>query len=367
MKTKIPVAKPYIDQEDISQVVEVLRSGCLALGPKLIQFERNFANYIGAKYACAVSSGTAGLHIAVKALGLQKGDEVVTSPFSFIASCNCLLYEGVEPVFADIEEETFNIDPEKIEGVINRKTKAILVVHIFGQSARMNAIMKIAAKYKLRIIEDACESVGADYKGKKTGSWGDAGVFAFYPNKQMTTGEGGMLVTDRKDIYELSLSLRNQGRGKDSDWLAHERLGYNYRMDEMSASLGITQLAKLGWMIEEKAKVAALYNKYLSDLTEVVLPKLGGHNTQSWFVYVVRVRNGRRDKVMQYCTDNGIQTKPYLPTIHLQPFMKRQFGYSEGDFPVAERVSSETLALPFYIGLKERDIKKICGVLKKAL
>ena len=258
MKIKIPLARPYIDKEDRLGVDRVLKSGILSLGPRLRQFEQDFANYLGVKHACAVSSGTAGLHIAVRALGLKKGDKVITSPFSFIASSNCLLYEGVRPVFVDVEEETFNIDPSKVERAIGRKTKAILVVHIFGQSADMDPIIQIAKKYKLKIIEDACEAVGSSYKGKKTGTLGDVGIFAFYPNKQMTTGEGGMLTTNSEGIYKLALSLRNQGRSLKNDWLVHERLGYNYRMDEMSASLGITQLRKLDWMISEKNKIANL-------------------------------------------------------------------------------------------------------------
>lgn len=264
MKIKIPLSKPYIDKSDRTGVDEVLKSGILSLGPRLKKFEQDFASYLGVKYSCGVSSGTAGLHIAVKALGIRKGDEVITSPFSFIASSNCLLYEGIKPVFVDIEEKTFNIDPSKIEKAITKKTKAILVAHIFGQSADMDSILEIAKTYKLKIIEDACESVGSTYKDKKTGSLGDVSVFAFYPNKQMTTGEGGILTTNSESIYKLALSLRNQGRSLKNDWLTHERLGYNYRMDEMSASLGITQLKKLDWMIQEKEKIANLYFKHLS-------------------------------------------------------------------------------------------------------
>jgi len=367
MEIQIPVAKPYIDDLDRRGVDEVLRSGILALGPKLRQFEQDFAKYLGVKYACAVSSGTAGLHIAVKTMGLKNGSGIITSPFSFIASSNCLLYENLKPVFVDIEEKTFNIDPTKIEKAINKNIKAILVVHIFGQSADMDPIIKLSKKYKLKIIEDACESVGSTYRGLKTGTLGDVSVFAFYPNKQMTTGEGGMLTTNNRNVHELALSLRNQGRSIKNDWLSHERLGYNYRMDEMSASLGITQIGKLDWMIGERNKIANLYNKYLSELDGVVLPQVAKSNSQSWFVYVIRITKGKRDEVLNYLLKKGVQTKAYLPTIHLQPFMKREFGYKKGDFPVAEKVSSETLALPFYIGLKEKDIKYICDTLRDIL
>jgi len=367
MKIKIPAAKPYIDDLDRKGVDEVLKSGILALGPNLKKFEEDFSNYLGVKYACAVSSGTAGLHVAVKSLGLKKDDEVITSPFSFIASSNCLLYENVKPVFVDIDEETFNMDPEKIEKAITKKTKTILVVHIFGQSAQMDPIIRLAEKYKLKIIEDSCESVGSNYKKSKTGTLGDVSVFAFYPNKQMTTGEGGIITTNRKDIYELSLSLRNQGRNLNSDWLTHDRLGYNYRMDEMSASLGVTQLKKLDWMIEEKAKIAFLYNKYLSNIKSIILPKTTKGNTHSWFVYVIRITNGKRNQTMNALLKRGIQTKAYLPVIHLQPFMKKEFGYRKGDFPISEKVSSETLALPLYIGLKDEDIKIVCDKIKKLI
>lgn len=367
MKIKIPLAKPYIDKEDRYGVDEVLRSGILSLGPRLKRFEQDFANYLGVKYACAVSSGTAGLHIAVKALGLKKGDEVITSPFSFIASSNCLLYEGVRPVLVDIEENTFNIDPKKIKKAITKRTKAILVVHVFGQSADMDPIIKIARKYKLKIIEDACESLGSSYKGKKTGTLGNVSVFAFYPNKQMTTGEGGMLTTNDNKIYELALSLRNQGRSLKNNRIVHERLGYNYRMDEMSASLGVTQLKKLDWMIKERKKIANLYFKHLSKIKNIIPPIIANYNSSSWFVYVIRITNGKKDKVMKYLINKGIETKNYLPPIHLQSFMKKWFGYKIGDYPITEKVASETLALPLFIGLKESDIKLVSQTLQNAL
>lgn len=231
----------------------------------------------------------------------------------------------------------------------------------------MDPIIQIVRKYKLKIIEDACESVGSKYKGKKTGALGDVGIFAFYPNKQMTTGEGGILTTNNESIYKLALSLRNQGRSLENNWLVHERLGYNYRMDEMSASLGITQLKKLDWMIQEREKIANLYFKHLSKINDIIPPKIADYNSSSWFVYVIRITNGKRDKVMEYFLNRGIQTKNYLPPIHLQPFMKQWFCYKKGGYLITEKIASETLALPFFIGLKESDVKLISQILQDAL
>lgn len=374
IKKIIQIARPYIDKADKKGVLEVLESGWLSLGPKYKQFEQKMASYVGAKYAVAVSSGTAGLHVAVLALGLKEGDEVITSPFSFVASSNCLLYERVKPVFVDIEEETFNLDPDKIEAAITKKTKAILVIHIFGQSARMDKIMKIARKYHLKVIEDSCESLGATFKGKMTGTFGDIGVYSFYPNKQMTTGEGAIIVTNSRKLYELCDSLRNQGRrlreskkGKDWDWLMSERIGYNYRMDEMSAALGITQLQKLDWMVGERRKIVRMYEKSLGNIKNIIIPVVAKDRTHTWFVYVVRVLNGNRDKLMKDLSSSGIQVRPYLPVIHLQSFMKKIFGFKKDNFPVSEKVSSETLALPFYIGLKKVEILYITEEIRKML
>src|SRR3989338_7804665 len=313
---KYPIAKPYIRKEELAAVAKVLRSGVLSIGPEVVEFEKNFARRVGSKFACAVSSGTAGLHLALLAAGIKKGDEVITSPFSFIASANAILYVGAKPVFADVDIVTFNIDPEKIEKNINKKTKAILPVHIFGQAAEMKPILQLAKKYRLKIIEDACESLDAKHHGRKVGTFGESAVFAFYPNKQMTTGEGGMVVTNDKKIDALCRSLRNQGRSGNMQWLYHERLGYNYRMDEMSAALGRVQLEKLDWLIAEKL---------------------------------------------------GISTKAYLPSIHLFSFYKKLFKYKRGDFPVSEAVSDCSLALPFYIGLKEKDIKIISNIVVATL
>ncbi len=364
---KYPIAKPYIDDSDIRGVTQVLKSGWLSLGPKYKEFEQEFAKYTGAKYALAVSSGTAGLHLAIKALNLKPGDEVITTPFSFVASSNCLLFESVKPVFVDIDQQTFNMDPLKIEAVITPRTKAILVVHVFGKPCDMARIMKIAKKHKLKVIEDACESLGSKIDSKMSGTIGDVGVYSFYPNKQMTTGEGAIIVTNSKKVFELCDSMRNQGRALRSskfslewNWLISERLGYNYRMNEMNAALGLTQLKKLNWMIGKRMEVASWYEDNLSKKSEIILPKkeLDGYN---FFVYVVRFTNGDRNKIMDKLNKEGIQTRPYFPVIHLQPFMKKMFGFKKGNFPIAEKVASQTLALPFYIGLKKTDVEHICN------
>ncbi|MEY2703738.1 MAG: hypothetical protein RLY43_2377 [Bacteroidota bacterium] len=359
---KYPIAKPYINQREKQLVLEVLNSGNLSLGPKYKEFEEKFAQKIGTKYACSVSSGTAGLHLAMIAAGIKEGDEVITSPFSFIASANAILYVGAKPVFVDIDPITYNIDVSKIEKKINKKTKAILVVHIFGQATDMGPVLKIAKKYKLKIIEDACESIMAKYDGKNVGTFGESAVFAFYPNKQMTTGEGGMIVTDNKKVYEICSSLRNQGRSPNMQWLDHKYLGYNYRMDEMSAALGIAQLEKLDFMIKERQRICLSYNKYFSKYEDLVrIPKIGKGNTHTWFVYVLAIKNKKikRDEVIKDLYNIEVATKPYLPSIHLFDFYKKKFKYKRGDFPLSESVSNSTIALPLYIGLKDKDIKEI--------
>lgn len=364
-KIKIPIARPYIDDGDRHEVMSVLKSHTLSQGPYLLEFEKNFAKFVGSSGGCAVSSGTAGLHLAVKALGIGDGDEVITSPFSFVASSNCLLYERAIPVFVDIEETTFNIDQKKIEAAITKKTKAILVVDIFGQTAQMDKITEIARKHNLKIIEDACESLGAKYKGKDAGTFGDVGVFAFYPNKQMTTGEGGMIVSNSENLLGLVKSLRNQGRSEGDRWLESEILGFNYRLDEMSAALGVSQLKKLPFMIEGRIRVAESYNQGLAGVDWIKTPGIGSDRTHTWFVYVIRVGNGKRDILIKRLAEKGIQTRNYLPSIHLQPFMKKVFGFKKGDFPICEKISSETLALPIFVGLSSKDIKYVCDEIKK--
>lgn len=364
----IPLSKPFIGEEEMNAVRDVLRSGQLSLGPKVIEFEKMFASLIGVKYAAAVNSGTAGLHLCIKALGLKEGDEVITSPFSFIASANSIIYEGAKPVFADIGENTLNIDPGKIEEKITKKTKAILAVHIFGQPCEMDKIMNIAKKHSLAVIEDACEAVCAEYKGRKAGTFGIASVFAFYPNKQITTGEGGMVCTNDEKIHSAAKMLRNQGRKEDGGWLSHEAIGYNYRLNEMSAALGVEQLKKLKKILEMREAVAEKYNEKLKHIKGVTILGKIKDTKRSWFVYVIRLdKNIDRKKIIEQLKAEGISTNIYLPPIHLQPIYKKMFGYKEGDFPVCERVSSSTLALPFYTQMADEEINYVCEKLKIAI
>lgn len=363
-----PLAKPSIEKEEELAVLEVLRSGVLSMGPKVEEFEKHFAKFAGTKYAVAVSSGTAGLHLALIGAGIAEGDEVITTPFSFVASANAILYVGANPVFVDIEPVTYNIDPDKIESAITPKTKAILVVHILGQSSAMEKIMDIAKKHNLKIIEDACESIGATYRGKRVGTFGESAVFAFYPNKQMTTGEGGMVVTNDLKLSKLFKSLRNQGRGEDKVWLDHERLGYNYRMDEMSAALGIVQLRKIDTFIAERRKIALWYEQCLSHSPLLVgTPRTLQGNTHTWFVYVVLLLRGNRNDVIKRLEKKGIAAKPYFPSIHLFSFHQKRFGFTKGDFPISEGVSAQSLALPFYSGLTRKDVQFICDTLVAVL
>ncbi len=364
-----PMAKPYLGDREKELVNEVLDSGILSIGPKVEKFEKKFAEIIGTKYACGVNNGTAGLHLAMLAAGVGEGDEVITSPFSFIASANSILYVGARPIFVDIEEKTNNIDPAKIEAVITPKTKAILVVHIFGQAADLDPIMNIAKKHNLLVIEDACESICATYKGKTVGTFGQSSVFAFYPNKQMTTGEGGMVCTNDKNVYEYCKSLRNQGR-EGMEWLDHKYLGYNYRLDEMSAAVGIAQLEKINWFVKERQKIADLYNKEFAKFSNLVkIPVVADGNTHTWFVYVVQLLNNNldRNQVMFKLRDLGVSSKEYLPSIHLFKVYKERFGYIGGEFPISEMVSNRSLALPFYIGLTKDDVKYIVESLIKIL
>ncbi|MBT8195670.1 MAG: DegT/DnrJ/EryC1/StrS family aminotransferase, partial [Bacteroidia bacterium] len=285
---KIFLSRPNIGEEEIKAVTEVLKTDQLALGPKAELFEKLFASLTNTKYAVAVNSGTSGLHLAVRALDIKDGDEVITTPFSFIASANCMLFEKAIPVFVDVEEETYGMNPDLIEAAITPRTKAILPVHVFGQCCKMDEIEKIAKKHNLKIIEDACESPLATHNNRQAGSFGDCSVFAFYPNKQMTTGEGGMITTNDEALYNLFLSLRNQGRGNSLEWLTHTRLGYNYRISEISAAIGVEQTKKLPRFIEEKRELANKYNFVLGNINGLTTPITGKSNTHSWFVYSVR-------------------------------------------------------------------------------
>ncbi len=359
---------PYITNDEIQAVVKVLKSGQLSLGEETLRFEQETAKYVGAKYAVSTSSGTTALHLSVIASGIKAGDEVITSPFSFVASTNCFLYEGAKPVFVDIDPETLNLDINKIEEKITKKTKAILGVDIFGYPAEWTELLRLAKKYNLKIIEDAAEALGAEYQGKKLGSLGHPTVFAFYPNKQMTTGEGGMVVMNDKKMYQLIKGLANQGRGPDMQWLRHPYLGFNYRMSEIQAAIGRVQLKKLDQFLTKRDKVAEWYQEKLKTIKGVSLIKANDKDhKRSWFVYVIKLdKNIDRDKIIKSLIKAGIPTKAYLPSIHLQPYMKK-YGYKKGDLPVCEAVSDLTLALPFYTDMKEKTVDQVCQRLQSTL
>lgn len=369
---KVPLSRPWVTKEDIEAVEEVLMTPNLSLGPKLVDFENMLAKVAQRKYAVAVNSGTSALHLIVKSSGIKEGDEVITTPFSFIASSNSILFENAKPVFVDIRSDTYNIDPDLIEMSITDKTKAILAVDVFGQPADWDEISEIAKKYHLKLIEDSAESIGSEYRGMKAGSFGDAAIFGFYPNKQITTGEGGVVVADREDVYKLSKSMRNQGRGEGDTWLEHMRLGYNYRIADINCALGISQLQRLDEIIEKRSQLANLYYEKLKDIEEVVTPYIAPTTTKmSWFVYVVllnkKFNRVQRDAVIEKLAALGVESREYFSVIHLQPFYRKKFGFKKGDFPIAESISERTIALPFYTMMNEEEVDYVVESLKKAL
>jgi len=366
---RIGMSAPDIGPREIERVVEVLHSGVLSIGPVVEQFEQRVAAYVGAAAGVAVSSGTAGLHLCVAAAGIGPGDEVITTPFSFVASANCVLYERATPVFVDVDADTGNIDPALVAEHITPRTKAIIPVHVFGQPADMDPIVELARRHGLTIIEDACEAIGAEYKGRRAGTLGDAGIFAFYANKQITTGEGGMLVTNRTDWARTFASLRNQGRDEMNGWLDHARLGYNYRMTELSAAIGVAQMERIDELLANRARVAAAYTKRLARVEGVEVPHIAKTTTRmSWFVYVVRLDPSiDRDRIMRALAADGIAARAYFPAIHLQPLYRSRFGYAEGAFPIAERVSRSSLALPFHGRLSDSDVDYVCDRLQVLL
>jgi len=369
---KISLAKQDITEKEIGAVLNVLKSPYLALGPRLGEFERKIAKFIGVKYAVAVNSGTSALHLIVRAMDIKDGDEVITTPFSFIASSNCILYEKAKPVFVDINPQTLNIDFQRIEKAITKKTKAILAVDVFGYPCDWDELGKIAKKHKLFLIEDSAEALGSEYKGKKCGSFGDAGIFAFYPNKQIVTGEGGVVLTNNKKIADLCRSMANQGRKLENEkWLEHIRLGYNYRMPEVCAAMGIVQISRIQEILEKREKVAKMYNKKLKDFPEVNIPYVGSDVKMSWFVYVIRLSKRYskkdRDKIIKKMANKGIQCSDYFQPIHLQPFYIKLFDYKNGDFPICENISQRTIALPFYNNLREVEINYVVKNLKEII
>lgn len=368
----IPLSAQWIDASDEAAVLSVLRSSHLSLGPRIPEFEASLASVAGTAHAVAVNSGTSALHLIVRALGLGRGDEVITTPFSFIASANCLLFEGVRPVFVDIRDDTCNIDTTRIEGAITPRTRAILAVDAFGQPAELDTLREIARRHRLSFIEDSCEALGSEWKGRRCGGWGDAGAFAFYPNKQITTGEGGCIVTNSDELARLCHSMRNQGRGETDDWLGHERLGYNYRISDINCALGSSQLQRLDSIIERRAQVAAWYNVRLNRVHGVIIPWIAPDVTRmSWFVYVVRLAGWfsmeDRELIIDRLAELGVQTRRYFTPIHLQRFYVKEFGYAPGSFPVTERVARRTIALPFFTTMTEEQVNYVVESLDTVL
>ena len=389
-RENIPMSSPDITDLEREAVAAVMQTPRLSMGPEVKGFEAAISRYVGVKHAIAVSSGTAGLHLAVRALGIADGDWVITTPFSFVASTNVLLYERAIPIFVDVDPETGNIntdlmseaaadligDGKRASRWLPRKTteptgvlRALLPVDVFGQPAEYDQIHAISAEHNLRVIEDSCEALGAQYKGRQSGTLGDIGVFAFYPNKQITTAEGAMVVTDRDDAAELIRALRNQGRATGDKWLDHTHLGYNYRLDEMSAALGRAQMTRLDELLEKREQVAAWYHARLAEMPGVELLQITPSTSRmSWFVYVIRLNDGiDRQRVVERLDAQGVPTRPYFTPIHLQRYMVDHFGYQRGDYPVTEDLSQRSLALPFSGTLSEIQVEYVCDCLRQAV
>jgi dTDP-4-amino-4,6-dideoxygalactose transaminase len=391
---KIPMSSPNLTDADRQAVLAVLNTPNLSMGPKIDAFERAFCELTGARHAIGVNSGTAGLHLCVRAAGIGQGDLVITTPFSFVASANVILFEKGIPVFVDVEPNTGNIDTEQLgravedlclgggaarawlprrlpkeSGGAYSSVKAILPVDVFGQPADYDAISAIAKQYNLSVIEDSCEALGGAYKGKLAGTLGDFGVFAFYPNKQITTGEGGLIITDDTDAADFMRALRNQGRAPGDTWLQHTHLGYNYRLDEMSAALGLSQLERLDDLLAKRAIVADWYNHYLSAIEAVIPPQIVTNTTRvSWFVYVIQVvPSVNRDRLALILEERGVPVRPYFAPIHLQPYMMAMFGFQPGDFPVTEDLGNRSLALPFSGEMTEEMVVRVCGSIADAV
>lgn len=371
MEIKVPLSRPDVTEAEVQAVCDVLRSPNLSLGPKLGEFEQDFTKYIGRKYAVAVNSGTSGLYLCLRAMGIGPGDEVITTPFTFIATATTIMMTGAKPVFVDIDPDTLNIDPARIEAAITDKTRAIVPVEAFGNPAGFDEVMRVARRHNLMVLEDCCEALGSELNGKKTGTFGEMSVFAFYPNKQMTTGEGGMILTDDEHLADLCISMRNQGRGKGGGWLAHERLGYNYRLSDINCALGIVQLSRIEEFVAKRKRAAEAYLHLLKDESRLILPKVAPGVRMSWFVFVVQLneQSGRqdRDALLKGMLDEGIQVSNYFQPVHLQPFIAEEYGYKDGDFPVTDAVSRRTIALPFFNLLSDEDIQTVCAALKRCL
>ena len=367
---EIPLARPFLDEREEQLVLEVLRSGRLSLGPTIEEFERLVAERVGAPYAAAVSSGTAGLHLLCRIAGIEPGDEVITSTLSFAASANCFIYEGGVPAFADVDPHTLNMDPASVEAAITERTKAIVAVDIFGYPCELDELREVAERHGLAVIQDSAEALGAEYKGVPVGGHGVAAIFGFYPNKQLATGEGGVVTTHDEETYQLVVSMRNQGRQyAGGSWFDHVRLGFNYRWTDIQAAVGIAQLEKLDRMLELRAQAASRYGELLAGLDGVgtLIPDDADHK-RSWFVYVVKLAPELdRDAVMAALRRDGVATAEYIPCIHLQEYMRHEYGFREGQFPVAEETSRRTLALPFFPQIEVEDQVRVAEVLRAAV
>jgi dTDP-4-amino-4,6-dideoxygalactose transaminase len=387
----VPMSCPDLNDEDRQAVIDVLQTNYLSMGPKIEAFEEAVAKYTGARHALGVSSGTTGLHLCVRAADIQPGDYVITSPFSFVSSTNVLLFENAVPVFVDVDPKTGNIDPDKVKQAVNDlksgneerttkwlprkgagksgKLKGLLAVDVFGQPVDYDNLEKITRDNNLFLIEDSCEAMGAEYKHRKAGLFGDFGVFAFYPNKQMTTGEGGMVITNKSAAADLMRALRNQGRAPGDNWLQHTLLGYNYRLNEMSAALGASQMQRIDELISKRETVAQWYNTNLKGIDGVEIPYVSPATTRmSWFVYVIRIgQHFNRDRTAAKMDAAGIPVRPYFLPIHLQHYMVDRFDYKEGDYPITEDLGRRSLALPFSGLMTEDQVKLVCDKLKTCL
>jgi len=370
MPTPIPLSSPDISQREIDAVVEVLHTSTLSIGPKVEEFERACAKVAGRRHGIGVSSGTSGLHCAMIAAGIGPGDEVLTTPFSFVASTNCVLYVGATPRFVDIDPRTLNLDPDKLEAAISHKTKAIVAVETFGHPGGMSEVEQIARRHELTLIEDSCEGFGGRVRERAIGSFGRAGIFAFYPNKQITTGEGGMIVTDDDHFAALCRSLRNQGRDG-MGWLAHARLGYNYRLSEINAALGVAQVGRLEEILANRRRVAHDYIGRLMTNRHLILPTLDDQTRMSWFVFVVRLNDlfepDDRDAIIGQLRAEGIGASNYFPPIHLQPYVREKLHTKPGDYPICEYVAARTIALPFFSQMTAAQVARVCETLEKIL
>ncbi len=367
MAERIPLAQPVIGDREVELVTRVLRSGQLSLGPVLRQFEEMWAERVGVKHAIACSSGTAGLHVALHQAGIGPGDEVIVPSFTFVASANAILFTGATPVFVEVDPLTFNLDPAAVEAAITPRTRAIEIVDIFGYPAELPALIDIARRHDLVLVEDACQAIGGGYDGKPYGSWGHPTVLAFYANKQMTTAEGGVILTDDDEVARAALSLVNQGRSDSGAWLVHSRLGFNYRMSDVHAAIGIGQLERLDDMLAGRARVAAWYQAAIAEI-DGVTPMYEGPQERSWFVYAPRLDASiDRNAVIGALEAREISAKPYLPCVHLQPFYQEEHGYRPGFLPVTEAISSSTIALPFFPAMTEDQVGTVAGALAEAI